>query len=237
MENLIRTGLAQLGQTGHVPDTAPALLTQYGMLLLEKNRIMNLTAITEPRDVATLHMLDCAALLNFADFKNKSLIDVGTGAGFPGLPLKILVPSLEVTLLDSLNKRVDWLAQSCKALSLDGVHPIHARAEEAGKTLGLREQFDFAAARAVADLRLLCELCLPFVKVGGQFLAMKGTASDGELAGALPAIQALGGKPGRCYDYEIPLTNVTHRVIIIEKNTHTPAKYPRRWAKIQKCPL
>lgn len=237
MEALIRTGLAQLGQAQKVSDAAPSLLAQYGELLLQKNRVMNLTAITEPQDVATLHMLDCAALLNCAGFENKTLIDVGTGAGFPGLPLKILVPSLEVTLLDSLNKRVDWLAEVCEALELDGIEAVHARAEETGRDPAFREQFDFATARAVADLRLLCELCLPFVKVGGRFLAMKSADSDGELNSALPAIRTLGGQVERCVDYTIPHTNVTHRVILIQKNTTIPEKYPRRWVKIQKTPL
>lgn len=237
MEALIRTGLAQLGQAQKVSDAAPSLLAQYGELLLQKNRVMNLTAITEPQDVATLHMLDCAALLNCAGFENKTLIDVGTGAGFPGLPLKILVPSLEVTLLDSLNKRVDWLAEVCETLKLDGIEAVHARAEEAGRDPALREQFDFATARAVADLRLLCELCLPFVKVGGRFLAMKSADSDGELNSALPAIRTLGGQVERCVDYTIPHTNVTHRVILIQKSTTIPEKYPRRWVKIQKAPL
>lgn len=237
MEELIRIGLTQLGQKEKVPGEAPSLLARYGELLLQKNQVMNLTAITEPADVATLHMLDCAALLNCADFEEKTLIDVGTGAGFPGLPLKILVPSLKVTLLDSLNKRVDWLAEVCEALSLDGIQAVHARAEEAGHAPAFREQFDFAAARAVADLRLLCELCLPFVKTGGRFLAMKSTASDDELNSALPAIQTLGGQVERCVDYTIPHTNVVHRVILIQKNAEISGKYPRRWAKMQKVPL
>ena len=118
MQTLIQTGLAQLGQAGRVPEHAAALLARYGELLVEKNRVMNLTAITQPRDVATLHMLDCAALLNCAGFEGKTLIDVGTGAGFPGVPLAALVPSLTVTLLDALNKRVDWLGETCKALGL-----------------------------------------------------------------------------------------------------------------------
>ena len=159
MEALIRTGLAQLGQAGRVPEDAPALLARYGALLLEKNRVMNLTAITQPQDVATLHMLDCATLLDCARFEGKTLIDVGTGAGFPGLPLKILAPTLEVTLLDSLSKRVDWLSQTIGALGLEGIRAVHGRAEEAGRDPAFRERFDFAAARAVADLRLLCELC------------------------------------------------------------------------------
>ena len=237
MEALIRSGLVQLGQAQAVPQEAPTLLARYGKLLVEKNQVMNLTAITDPQDVATLHMLDCAALLNCAGFAGKSLIDVGTGAGFPGLPLKILVPSLETTLLDSLNKRVDWLNETIDALGLKGAQAIHSRAEEAGHEPDLRERFDFAAARAVADLRLLCELCLPFVKTGGRFLAMKGTDCELELNAALPAIQILGASVERIFDYQIPHTNVTHRVILIQKTAPTPEKYPRRWAKIQKSPL
>lgn len=237
MEALIRSGLVQLGQAQAVPQEAPALLARYGKLLVEKNQVMNLTAITDPQDVATLHMLDCAALLNCAGFAGKSLIDVGTGAGFPGLPLKILVPSLETTLLDSLNKRVDWLNETIDALGLEEAQAIHGRAEEAGREPDLRERFDFAAARAVADLRLLCELCLPFVKTGGRFLAMKGTDCGQELNAALPTIQILGASVERIFDYQIPHTNVTHRVILIQKTAPTPEKYPRRWAKIQKSPL
>lgn len=237
MRELIQSGLAELGLSGQVPEAAPAQLERFGRLLVEKNRVMNLTAITEPGDVATLHMLDCAALLGCADFAGKALIDVGTGAGFPGVPLKILVPSLQVTLLDSLNKRVDWLGEACEALSLDGVCAVHARAEEAGRDPEFRERYDFAAARAVADLRVLCELCLPFVREGGYFLAMKGTDCGGELDKARPAIRALGGEAERCADYRIPHTDVSHRVILIKKIAPTPSQYPRRWAKIQKSPL
>lgn len=237
MEALIKSGLEQLGLAGSVPEDSPARLARYGQLLLEKNRVMNLTAITEPKDVATLHMLDCAALLKGADFSGKTLVDVGTGAGFPGMALKILVPSLEVTLLDSLNKRLDWLQETAQALGLEGVRTLHQRAEEAGLDRSLREQFDFAAARAVADLRLLCELCLPFVKVGGLFLAMKGAGCGQELESALPAISRLGGRAEGSFDYAIPHTEVIHRVVFIKKTAPTPEIYPRRWAKIQKSPL
>lgn len=239
VETLIQTGLAQLGQAGRVPENAAALLARYGELLVEKNRVMNLTAITQPRDVATLHMLDCAALLNCAGFEGKTLIDVGTGAGFPGMVLKILVPSLEVTLLDSLNKRLDWLTEVCEDLDgVDRITTVHGRAEEfALEKEGLRDSFDFATARAVADLRVLCELCLPFVKVGGHFLAMKSTGSDQELDSAAHAIKALGGRVSSVEDYAIPGTEISHRLILIEKQASTPPNYPRRWAKIQKEPL
>lgn len=237
MEELIRSGLEQLGLAGRAPGDAPALLAKYGGLLLEKNRVMNLTAITEPRDVANLHMLDCAALLGCADFEHKSLIDVGTGAGFPGMALKILAPSLEVTLLDSLNKRLDWLDETAQALGLDRIETVHRRAEEAGADPAYRERFDFATARAVADLRLLAELCLPFVKAGGRFLAMKGPDCDSEIDAALPAIRLLGGEVERRFDYTIPGTDVAHRVVVVKKVSPTPAQYPRRWAKMQKAPL
>ena len=167
----------------------------------------------------------------------RSLIDVGTGAGFPGMVLKMLVPSLEVTLLDSLNKRLDWLLETCGTLSLQGIRTLHARAEEPAQVKGFRDSFDFAAARAVADLRVLCELCLPYVKVGGQFLAMKSTNSDRELEEAAHAIKLLGGRVRGVHDYTIPGTDVTHRLILIEKLAPTLKGYPLRWAKIQKEPL
>ena len=186
MRDIIAAGLADLGLLDRVPEQAPSQLAEYGHLLLEKNQVMNLTAITDPVKVAQLHMLDCAALLTCADFQNRALLDVGTGAGFPGLPLKILVPSLQVTLLDSLNKRVDWLAQVSAQLSLTGIRVIHARAEEQALEKGFRDSFELVTARAVAELRLLCELCLPYVKVGGRF-------SGHEVGGLRPG--AGGGRP------------------------------------------
>lgn len=239
METIISAGLEELGLTQKVPAQAAGQLAQYGRMLLEKNQVMNLTAIREEEGVARLHMLDCAALLNCAQFEGegKTLIDVGTGAGFPGLPLKILVPSLQVTLLDSLNKRVDWLGQVADTLGLEGVTPIHVRAEEQAQVKGFRDGFDFATARAVAELRLLCELCLPFVKVGGLFLAMKSVDSDRELEDAAHCIKLLGGRLEQPVDYTIPGSDVTHRVIPIRKVAPTLKGYPRRWAKIQKDPL
>ena len=237
MEQMISAGLEELGLTGRVPADAPARLARYGRMLLEKNQVMNLTAIREPDGVARLHFLDCAALLNYCDFEGKTLIDVGTGAGFPGMVLKILVPSLEVTLLDSLNKRLDWLEEVSSALGLEGVRTLHARGEEQGLVKGWRDSFDFAAARAVADLGVLCELCLPFVKVGGRFLAMKSTGSGRELEEAAHAVRLLGGRVAQVEDYPIPGTEVTHRLIAIEKLAPTLKGYPRRWAKIQKEPL
>ena len=237
MKEIIAAGLGALGLEGRVPQNAPELLEQYGTMLLERNQVMNLTAIKEPDQVARLHMLDCAALMKYADFGGKTLIDVGTGAGFPGLPLKILNPDLEVTLLDSLNKRVDWLREVCDTLGLEKVRAIHARAEEQALVKGFRDSFDFATARAVADLRLLSELCLPYVKVGGHFLSMKSVESDRELEGAAHAIKLMGGRVREVIDYPIPGTEVDHRLVVVEKVAPTLKGYPRRWAKIQKDPL
>lgn len=237
MEALIAQGLEELGLTAQVPDQAPEQLAEYGRLLLEKNQVMNLTAIREEDGVARLHMLDCAALLRYADFQGKTLIDVGTGAGFPGLALKILVPSLKVTLLDSLGKRVDWLNEVAARLGLSGVEAIHARAEEQAQVKGFRDSFDFVTARAVADLRLLSELCLPYAKVGGVFLSMKSVESGSELESAAHAIKFMGGRVRETVDYTIPGTDVTHRVILVDKVAPTLKGYPRRWAKMQKEPL
>ena len=238
MEEIISAGLEELGLTGRVPEDAPAQLAQYGRMLLEKNQVMNLTAIREPEGVARLHSLDCAALLKFCNFEGKTLIDVGTGAGFPGMVLKILVPSLKINLLDSLSKRLDWLTEVYEDLDgVDSITTVHGRAEEFALEKGFRDSFDFAAARAVANLRVLCELCLPFVKVGGRFLAMKSVDSGQELENAAHAVKLLGGKVVQVEDYPIPGTEITHRLIVVEKLAPTLKGYPRRWAKIQKEPL
>jgi len=237
LKDIISAGLDCLGLTARVPDNAAPRLAEYGRLLLEKNQVMNLTAIREEDKVARLHMLDCAAMLNMAEFERKTLIDVGTGAGFPGLPLKILCPSLSVTLLDSLGKRVNWLNEVAGQLGLEGVTAIHARAEEQALEKSFRDSFDFATARAVADFRLLCELCLPYVKVGGAFLAMKSVDSGEELNNAAHCIKLLGGRVEDCRDYNVPGTDIVHRVVIIRKVAPTLKGYPRKWAKIQKEPL
>lgn len=213
------------------------MLVCYTELLLTQNKVMNLTAITDPLDVASLHFLDSAALLCTADFENASVIDVGTGAGLPGLPLRMLEPSISLTLLDSLGKRVYWLESVCAAFSLTGVRCLHARAEEAGVLPRYREQFDIATSRAVAPLRLLCELCLPFVKVGGRFLAMKSTDCAEEIGQAEHAVALLGGRISPFFDYPVYGTDIVHRVVIIDKIADTPDAYPRKWNKIQKIPI
>lgn len=231
MKDILRGGLTELGLGAAKAETLEA----FARLVLEKNKVMNLTAITDETDFARLHLLDSAALLGVADFSGKAVIDVGTGAGFPGVPLRILCPEVKMTLLDSTGKRVDFLKGSCEALGLADVDCVHARAEEFASER--REGFDIATSRAVAALPVLCELCLPLVKVGGQFLAMKSAQSDEELEGAKRAIETLGGKLNRVVDYAIPGSDVTHRVIVIDKVKPTPALYPRAFGQIKKKPL
>ena len=231
MEATLRAGLTALG----LPCSAVPRLLDFAGRLLEKNRVMNLTAITEPKDVATLHLLDCAALLTLSDFRGKSVVDVGTGAGFPGMVLRILEPDFDLTLLDSLGKRIDWLAETCAAMGLERVDCVHARAEEFA--VQRRQQYDIATSRAVAALPLLCELALPLVKPGGCFLAMKSVDSDQELQSAARAIATLGGEVVKAENYQIPGIDVSHRLIFIKKIKETPKKYPRPFAKIKKNPL
>ena len=235
MKQHIAAGLAAMGIVP--PAGAVDALAEYGRLLLEQNKVMNLTAITDPEQVADLHFLDSAALLPLADWENKTVIDVGTGAGFPGLPLKLLVPSLRLTLLDSLGKRIAWLESVCTALGLEGVTCLHARAEEQALVPGFRDSFDLAVSRAVAPMALLSELCLPYVRVGGRFLAMKSVECGPEVSAAAHGIQRLGGRLLPGVDYTIPGTTVIHRVVPVEKEAPTPKGLPRRWAKIQKSPL
>lgn len=231
MERLLQDGLTALGLP---TDGVPALM-RYAELLVEKNKVMNLTAITEPADIAALHFLDSAALLTLADFRGKTVADVGTGAGFPGLPLRIVEPSIRLTLLDAQNKRVEFLKEVCDALALKDVDCVHARAEEFAAQN--RERFDLVTSRAVASLPLLCELCLPLVHVGGCFAAMKSVETDAELDSARHAIEVLGGAVERVVDYSIPGTEVRHRLILIKKVRETGKKYPRAFAKIKKAPL
>ena len=230
-ESLLREGLSGWGLAA---DAAPRLL-EFSDRLLEKNRVMNLTAITDPVDVVTLHLLDCAVLLRMEDFRGKRVVDVGTGAGFPGMPLRLLEPDFDLTLLDSLGKRVAFLQEVCNAMALQRVTCVHARAEEFAAQE--RERFYLAASRAVEPLNVLCELSLPLVRVGGSFLAMKSVDCGEELQSAKSAISQLGGQLEGCEDYTIPGTDVTHRVVRIRKVRPTPKTFPRAFAKIKKNPL
>ena len=231
MEQLLHNGLTEMG----LPTEGIPALVRYAELLVEKNKVMNLTAITEPHDVATLHFLDSVAMLSLADLKGKKMADIGTGAGFPGMPLRIVEPSLRLTLLDSLNKRIDFLKEVCADLGLNDVECIHGRAEEFAANH--REDYDIVTSRAVANLQMLSELCLPLVKVGGYFLSMKAVDSEEEVNAAKNAIKTLGGQIEKVVDYAIPGTDVQHRLIFIKKIKETPKKYPRAFAKIKKNPL
>ena len=231
MRGLLQAALAEEGLDATKAETLEA----FARLVLERNKVMNLTAITDEGDFARLHLLDSAALLKVADFAGKRVVDVGTGAGFPGMPLRILCDSVRMTLLDSTGKRVDFLREVCDTLGLSSVECVHGRAEEFAAER--RESFDLATSRAVAALPVLCELCLPLVKVGGQFLAMKSARSDEELEGAMDAITTLGGRLEDVVDYPIPDSDVTHRVIVIDKVDKTPPRYPRAFGKIKKAPL
>ncbi len=231
MRETLTQGLPQVGADLSMIEK----LETFSAFLVEKNKVMNLTGITEPREVATLHLLDSLSLLPMAELKGKSIVDVGTGAGFPGVPLAVALPESRITLLDSLNKRIDFLREAGQQLGLTNAEYVHGRAEEFAADH--RESYDYAVSRAVASLPMLCELCLPLVKVGGQFLAMKSSHTEEEIASAKSAISKLGGKIVEVKDYTIPTTDVVHRVICIQKISPTPKKYPRRFAQIKKSPL
>lgn len=219
------------------PDDALEKLCRYYAFLEETNRTMNLTAITGEKEVAQLHFLDCLALLTLDDFAHKTVIDIGSGAGFPGLPMKIAEPSIRLTLLDAQQKKVAFLEKLSKLLQITDIRCMHARAEEAALLPDMRDGFDFAVSRAVARLNVLAEMCLPFVKIGGAFIAMKSTDSDDEIKEAETAFNKLGAQLGQITDYVIPGTDVIHRAVIVSKVSPTPTGYPRRFAKIQKSPL
>ena len=208
---------------------------RYYELLTEWNRVMNLTAISGEEDTARLHFLDCAALAELTELRGKRVIDVGTGAGFPGLVLKILCPEMELTLLDSLDKRVKFLRTVCAELGFSDVRCLHARAEEAPAEL--RQSFDLVCSRAVARLNLLSELCLPLVKPGGLFIAMKGPELTEELREAEKGIRLLGGEVERTAEYAVPGAALRHNAVLIRKIADTPGKYPRKWAQMKKQPL
>lgn len=231
MKPTLQSGLSRLGV--ELPDETVDRLVSFGEAVLEKNRVMNLTAITDPDQAAELHLLDSLTLLKVLPLAGKSLLDVGTGAGFPGVPLKLAVPSLRLTLLDSLQKRMRWLEdEALPALDLEARF-LSGRAEEFAAQY--RERFDVVTSRAVARLNLLCELCLPYVHEGGYFLAMKGAQAGEELTEAAKAIRTLGGSFERTETFEIG--GAAHTVVVIRKTAHTPPQYPRAWNRIKQKPL
>ena len=230
MKQTLLEGLPELGLT--LSQEQIDTLCAFGEAVVKQNEVMNLTAITEPSAVAKLHLLDSLSVLCAGDLAGRSLIDVGCGAGFPGVPVAIGCPGARVTLLDSLGKRVKWLQEILPTLGIQA-DCVTARAEEAAPKY--RETFDYATSRAVARLNILLELTAPFVKVGGAVLAMKGSAAREELAEAKTAVKRLGLQVEKILDFAVD--GATHSVIVLRKVSPTPAQYPRRYAKIKQNPL
>ncbi len=210
--------------------------SEYFRLLIEWNEKMNLTAITEPKEVAVKHFYDSATFLKYVPVvEGTSIVDVGTGAGFPGIPLKILRPDIKLTLLDSLNKRLVFLNEVCKSLDLQA-DIVHKRAEDGGRDINLRESFDIACSRAVANMNTLCEYLMPFVKVNGTVAAMKGKQGLAELNNARRAVGILGGKVRECNEFTLPAGD-ERTIIVIDKIKPCPKTFPRNSAKIKSNPL
>ncbi|MBQ4600593.1 MAG: 16S rRNA (guanine(527)-N(7))-methyltransferase RsmG [Oscillospiraceae bacterium] len=230
MLTTLSEGLPNLGL--ELPEETKQRLCDFGWGVIRQNEVMNLTAITEPSQVAKLHLLDSLSLLALCDLKNKTLIDVGCGAGFPGVPVKIACPEVKLTLLDSLGKRMNWLSGFLPGLGVEA-QCVTARAEEA--VADRRESYDYATSRAVARLNILLELTAPYVKVGGAVLAMKGAAAKEELAEAQSAIRKLGLQVETVREF--PVDGTAHAVILLRKIAPTPPQYPRRYAKIKQFPL
>ena len=230
MQTALKEGLPRLGL--ELTEATQHRLCDFGTAVVEQNKVMNLTAITEPAQVAKLHLLDSLSLLTLEKLSGKRMIDVGCGAGFPGVPVKIACPEVQLTLLDSLGKRMAWLERILPELGVEA-QCITARAEEA--VVACREQYDIATSRAVARLNILLELTAPYVKVGGTVLAMKGTAAREELEEAKNAIRRLGLKLEKVAEF--PIDDTAHTVIVLRKVQPTPAQYPRRYAKIKQTPL
>ena len=230
METTLKEGLISLGLA--LPEDRQEKLCAFARAMVKQNEVMNLTAITEDTQVAKLHLLDSLTVLCCADLKGKTLIDVGCGAGFPGVPLAIACPEAKITLLDSLGKRVKWLEETLPQLGISA-ECVTARAEEAVATR--RESYDFATSRAVARLNILLELTAPYVKVGGAVLAMKGAQAAEEIAECTGAIKKLGLKLEEVREF--PMDGGSHAVIVFRKIAPTPKQYPRRYAKIKQSPL
>ena len=204
-------------------------------ILLEWNEKMNLTAVTDPEGISVKHFLDSIAPIEVLNFKeNAKIIDVGTGAGFPGVPIKIVREDLDFTFMDSLNKRITFLKEVSKNLNFEKAEFVHARAEEAGQNKMFRGKYDYVVSRAVAALKILCEYCIPFLKVGGIFAAFKQYDVDEEINDAKSMIGTLGGRIADVKEVKIPQSDIVRKIVIIEKVKDTPSQFPRRANKIKK---
>ncbi len=232
---LLRQGSDQLG-FGLSQEQATRF-SLYAKLLVEWNEKINLTAISDEEGIVIKHFLDSLSILPLIPETCKTVIDVGTGAGFPGIPLKIVRENLQITLLDSLEKRVKFLSEVYNALELKGISAVHGRAEDFGVDKQYRERFDMAVARAVAALPVLLEYCLPFVKVGGLFMAMKGPDVKEELKESQKAIDVLGGELMEIKSFNLPFSDYERCVVMIRKCRHTPSTYPRKSGKPTKLPI
>lgn len=236
LKEMLHQGCDDLGIT--IKEEQINQLLKYKDILLEWNQRMNLTAIEDPKEVIIKHFLDSITCLQVSQLKSDgTLIDVGTGAGFPGIPLKILFPELQLTLLDALNKRINFLKEVASALELKEVNFVHGRAEDFGQNKNYRGQFDFAVARAVASMNVLAEYCLPFVRVGGYFICQKGPQLEVELKEAKKALSVLGGQVVEELTPQLPFSDIKHRIVVIEKVKQTPTKYPRKAGKPSKEPI
>lgn len=222
----------------YIDEDQKSKFAKYYSLLLEKNKVMNLTRITDEEEIIIKHFADSLMIGQVADMnKVESLIDVGTGAGFPGIPIKIMWPEIKVTLLDSLDKRVGFLKEVIEELDLEGIEAVHGRAEDFGQDADYRESFDLCVSRAVADLSVLSEYCIPFVKEQGEFISYKADDSEEEIHNARTAIETLGGNLERIATETIPGTNINRQFAVIRKIEKTDSKYPRKAGKPSKKPL
>lgn len=220
-----------------LPEDADLLFSKYTDLLLSYNEVMNLTAITDREEIKIKHYLDSVSPLAFSLIPDGAKVaDVGSGAGFPGVPLKIAKRDIHLTAIDSLNKRLNFLETVKNELSLDDFDTVHLRAEEAGQNKELRESFDIATARAVANLSVLAEWCLPLVKVGGSFIALKGPSPEEEIDEAREAVSVLGGEIAEVFTVNLP-GEIKHSIVLIKKISQTPSKYPRKPGKASKQPI
>lgn len=235
-EEIFCDGCSQMGIV--IADEEIEKMMKFKMIVLDWNKKMNLTSIKDGRDFVIKHLLDSISCLTIDEVKKKQkVIDIGTGAGFPSIPLKIMLPEIELTLLDSSSKKIDFLEEVCMSLELEKVEVIHGRAEELGQNKEYRECYDLVLARAVAPMNVLVEYCLPFLKVGGHFVSQKGPRLEEEIKTAKVAIDILGGEVKYIEKITLPFEELDHKIIVIEKVNKSPTKYPRKVGKPTKKPM